>query len=322
MSTFQLDFVGVGVGKAGTSWVAQCLDEHPQICIAFRKETNYFTIHHVSRNMPVTGTYYASSHHDRGIEWLKSRFKHHQPGQLRGEFSPSYLGDPETPALLHEHNPDMKLIFNYRNPPDALYAGFYQLSQVQPFRFGFEGFVDRYPELIDYFMLHRNTLRYLERFSRDQMFFIVFDDIKTDAGAVFKNVCRFLNVDPDFVPPSLHERVNPRKVVRSRFVRDVMCTVSGLLNKSPEGKRVRRGLCRLGLGGMKANLRRLNEKPGRSEPMKPETRRHLVEVFGEENLRLGEFLGRDLSHWNRLDAHEAGTAADASASGVGTNATG
>jgi hypothetical protein len=39
---FSVDFVGVGAAKAGTTWLAHCLGEHPQVCASDPKELNCF----------------------------------------------------------------------------------------------------------------------------------------------------------------------------------------------------------------------------------------------------------------------------------------
>jgi hypothetical protein len=55
----------------------------------------------------------------------------------------------------------------------------------------------------------------------------------------------------------------------------------------------------------------MNEKPGSVPPMRAETRRRLMEYYREDNDALGEFLGRDLSHWNELPRHEPGASGSA-----------
>jgi hypothetical protein len=40
-------------------------------------------------------------------------------------------------------------------------------------------------------------------------------------------------------------------------------------------------------------------KEYKAPPMLPETRQMLLEYFSKPNQQLAEFLGRDLSHWER-----------------------
>ena len=38
----KVNFIGIGVQKAGTSWLAKCLNEHPDIYIHKKKEAHFF----------------------------------------------------------------------------------------------------------------------------------------------------------------------------------------------------------------------------------------------------------------------------------------
>ena len=38
---FKVDFIGIGVIKAATTWIFQCLKEHPEICGSSRKEIRF-----------------------------------------------------------------------------------------------------------------------------------------------------------------------------------------------------------------------------------------------------------------------------------------
>lgn len=197
---FRIDFVGVGAFRSGTTWTAQCLDEHPQVCIGLRKELNYFCSRHTMRNFPINDGYYVSTHFDGGIEWLKSRFEHAEPGQLLGEFSPTYLDDPESPRLLHEHNPDMKLIFNLRNPIDSLYSNYTRARNFLDVGDTFEIFLERYPEVMEYRFYYRHIQRFLEQFPPEQLHYIMVEDIFRTPDETYRSLCNFLGIDADFLP--------------------------------------------------------------------------------------------------------------------------
>jgi hypothetical protein len=295
---FKLDFTGIGVAKAGTTWIAHCLSEHPSVCIALGKETNFFLRKHISSVLPVRRYHYGMAHYDEGIEWYKQKFTHLRPGQLRGEFSNAYLADPESAGLLHAHNPEMKLLCCFRNPVDAAYAGYFQLSRVQPLPETGEETLARYPQLLDYYRYHRNLQPFLKLFPRERIFFMVFDDIRKDPAEFYRRICEFLDVDPSFVPPSLHQRVNPRMVLRSRRLRNLRGVVGDFLASTPATRKLRAALVRAGVVRLGVKVLTLNEKPGTVPPMAPETRRRLVEYFREDNEALGRLIGRDLSHWS------------------------
>ena len=48
----KVDFIGIGVQKAATTWLFSCLKEHPQIRVAVdknNKELNFFNYNYVKR---------------------------------------------------------------------------------------------------------------------------------------------------------------------------------------------------------------------------------------------------------------------------------
>ena len=298
MGEFKLDFSGIGAAKAGTSWIASCLGEHPSVCMALGKETNFFLRKHISSILPVRRFYYGRAHYDEGLEWYKQKFSHHRAGQLYGEFSNAYLADPESAGLLHAHNPAMKLLGCFRNPADAVYAAYYQLSRVQPLPDTLEEALARYPQLLEYYRYHQNLQPFLKLFSRDRMHLTLFEDIRADPTGFYRGACEFLAIDPSFVPPALNQRVNPRTVLRSRTLRNLRCAIADFMASTPATRKLRTVLVRLGAARLAVKLFILNEKPGTVPPMAVESRRRLVELFRKDNEALGALLNRDLSHWN------------------------
>ena len=49
-TNFKVDFIGIGAERSGTTWIAQCLAEHPEICFSKEKEI-YFSINHFQIGM-------------------------------------------------------------------------------------------------------------------------------------------------------------------------------------------------------------------------------------------------------------------------------
>lgn len=292
-----IDFSGAGVAKSGTSWMAKCLSEHPQVCMAEGKETNYFTLRHPASVLPLNERYRGKSNYHLGPDWYASRYAHHEPGQLRGEFSVTYISDPDSPGLLREHNPDIKLIFSFRNPVDTLYSGYNQLSRVQPIHHKFEETLDLYPSFLSYVRHYSNLQPFLKTFSLEQMHFVVFEDIASQGATVYRDLCRFLGIDETFEPEALNRKVNPRTVLRSTFLRDLRCAISSGLTRTPGLARLKKSLWHMGLGKVALAAFKLNERPGTVEPLRPEIRQRLVEEYASEVEGLGRFLGRDLSAW-------------------------
>src|SRR3989344_3540181 len=104
---FQLNLVGVAAPRSGTTWIAKCLNEHPEICMSSVKEPHFF--------------HYDSRYH-QGLPYLLKQFQHYNQEKIRGEWSNMYLYSKETARRLCRHNPELKIIMCLRGPIERAYS--------------------------------------------------------------------------------------------------------------------------------------------------------------------------------------------------------
>ena len=103
-SKFNIDFIGIGAEKAGTTQVSEMLAAHPEICMSEPKEVSFFN---------KTESYMQggiNKHYGKDISWYKKHFGHQKKGQILGEFTTVYLYDKEAPKNIHQLYPHTKLI--------------------------------------------------------------------------------------------------------------------------------------------------------------------------------------------------------------------
>ena len=297
-TSFKLDFVGVGAAKAGTSWISAVLDAHPQVCMGKNKELDYFLEKmplYMQQQLGTTET----KMRPKGVDWLKKQFTHCQPDQLKGEYSPRYFNDPGSPRLIHDHNPDCKLIFNFRNPVDAVWSFYHHYRVFHPVDISFEEAFESMPEGRAYFTYINWIVRWLEYFPREQIHVILMDDIKEDREQVYRDLCEYLEIDPVELDV-VQKQVNPAKQIRSKKLLRALYTMSTVVGRSPMLRWTRDRLkYDLRLGKAWDKVKRLNIKREKYEEMPPEIRAKVIDAFREPNRRLGKFLNRDLSHWNQ-----------------------
>lgn len=138
---------------------------------------------------------------------------------------------------------------------------------------------------------YEQIMRYMKYFSKSQMLFLLFNDLKKRPVDVMKQVFEFLGVDSTFAHAlGIYRKRNIAKVPRSWKLHKVLkVTGSNIKPLIPQTMRVRVRWKKL----LRVNLRR-----DRYPSMRPETRQHLIAVFREENEKLSKFLGRDVSAWN------------------------
>jgi len=97
----KINFIGIGVQKAGTSWLAKCLNEHPDIYIHPEKEAHFFN----------KGKFYLNNYH------YESSFNHDNQ-KIIGEITPSYISNPKVAKKIFQYNPKVKMIIILRDPTE------------------------------------------------------------------------------------------------------------------------------------------------------------------------------------------------------------
>jgi hypothetical protein len=294
MNDFFMDFVGIGAPKAGTTWIASCLEDHPQICLSDPKELNYF----LEKGLWVT----TPSMYPRGETWLRGRFRRYQPGQIRGEFSVNYLHDPASPGMIKRCYPNAKIIASLRNPVDALYSLYFQFAREYPVPSHFEGFLDKYPEYLNFGNYYSHLSCFLDCFPREQTHLILFDDIVYDPASVLRSLYAFLGVDSGYVSAGLYRKVNDRKSPRSVLIRDLLGNAVDTFRTNPHLAPFTRLLRKAGIPGMVMWLQARNLTSTTQPRMRVETRQMLQELYTPENTKLGSLLGRNLDGWSKDNA--------------------
>src|SRR3989344_4219959 len=256
---FKVDFICIGPERSGTTWLYQCLKEHPEICVSEPKEVNFFNSSQSFWRKDLIG----QTNYTKGLEWYKQHFNHCLNKKIIGEFTPIYLHSPEVPERIHKHFPDVKLIAILRNPIERLYSHY------------------RYTELKGFYQLP--TFK---------------EVIDKDPEAFIRKVLKFLGADETFIPPSTHTTINPAGalVMRNKVlsIKDSIKSVLGgnlminILKKTPLRKKIfdslatKTGTVKVGYG-----------------KIEPDIKKRLFEFYKEDIENLEKFLGRDLAYWKK-----------------------
>jgi hypothetical protein len=99
------DWVGIGAQKAGTSWWSALIHQHPDVHRAGRqpKELHFFDA-------------YWERPFDADVAHTYARYFPRPEGGIAGEWTPGYMIDFWTPALLREAAPDARVLVLLRDP--------------------------------------------------------------------------------------------------------------------------------------------------------------------------------------------------------------
>lgn len=300
-----IDFIGIAASRCGSSWLSECLRQHPDIDFPKRtspanqvlnwmflrgeKELDFFSVgEHCEKGVE----YYSNA--DKGLEWYLDRFPKAAPGRIRGEFTPEYHCYSGAATAIKLTLPDIKLIAVLRNPPEAAYSLHRFLTHLKGTESdSFDQAVVR-GQYLPRFSYARTLRPFFEAFPRDRIHVVLYDDIKRDPARVVRETFAFLGVREDFVPTSVHERINEVSKARSGGARDAIMTVFGWIR-------------RLGLGRLVDLVNRngvlrqayffLNTVKESRPPMTEKTRAAIRAYYREDIAELERLLGRDLSTW-------------------------
>lgn len=178
------DFLGVGVGKAGTTWLYENLKIHPELYLPEIKELHYFA---------------GSNFHQS----LRAYLRYFKPGlgKVKGEISPSYAPLPlGRIRFIRRLIPDVKIVFLLRNPVDRAWshAKFHlvngkeeEYESIPPDSF-YETFRTwRCRVSGEYTFLLRNWESF---FPSEQIFIGFFEDIASRPQQLLEELFRFLGV--------------------------------------------------------------------------------------------------------------------------------
>ena len=228
-NNFTIDFIGIGAPKSGTTWLSECLREHPDVCMSEPKEVHFFN---------KTYAFYWGQQewkYPKGIEWYQDHWQGYREGQKRGEYSVFYLQDEGTPELIYTHFPKTKLIVCLRHPRERLYSHYLHPKQNRDIP-SLTEVIEKYPEFVAQGFYDEHIKRYLKYFSEDQLHIVFYEDIKKHPKKILEDVYTFIGVKKDFEPPSLHRKVSPLtgkyKLVRGRWAGRISRILDTLYLKS------------------------------------------------------------------------------------------
>lgn len=293
------DFVVIGAMKAGTTTLHRYLAMHSRVFMSTPKEPGYFS---------------RDDQYARGIEWYRGLFADAGADQLCGEASTCYSRCwryPQAATRLAQAIPDARLIYLMRHPVDRVYSHYghemrvrYRKQALKPI--SLERFLQEDLEAIDASLYMRQIDRYLEHFPREQMLFLLTEDLQEQPGQVLECVEAFLGLPPQNLSDS-------EPIVANRPV-DTFAARAESLRKTERLRRSVFGRIMAGLmpASWRGPARRLvakclkNSTVGRQaidsfhmDEMSPAVRRQLIERFDGPTRELEQFLGRDLSHWRQ-----------------------
>jgi hypothetical protein len=279
------NFLIIGAPRSGTTHLYRGLRQHPAIFMSDFKEPMFFAYEGEDRPGSITNR--------AAYETL---FHGSEPYPAVGEASTLYLYSPNAARRIRQSIPDVRLIAILRNPTDRAFSQytfqrFLQTEPLDTFEAALADENNRIQNNASPFLLYRpvglygrQIPRYLDQFPKEQLLFVLQDDLDIQPQTIFQQIFSFIGVDPNF-EPDLRHRTNASGVPQYDTLFRMMKTTGRAIKKLiPE-----RLATRLSGSAHDAFL---------SHPaLTPETRQTLNDYFAKDIAITEGLIERDLSHW-------------------------
>jgi hypothetical protein len=296
----------VGAMKAGTSAVHDVLSRHPHIFMSKVKEPKFFASLDETQRLrgpqdPDNDRYWADPDRYRTLFPHDATYR-----KYAGESSTIYLYSPTAARRISEAVPDARIIAVLRNPADRAYSHFNFTRQrgrepESAFRRAWDleeertargwGPMWHYKKMGIY---ADQIERYFQVFPRRQIIVALYDDLKSDSVAFYRQIFDFLELS---LPPDLDTTrvVNRSSRPRVAALENVANHVRRMFFPPARAQVLMSRPGRLLVGAIRP-LRNLNLQP--VPPLAPEDRDHANGYYRPSIHRLERLLGRSLELWS------------------------
>ena len=287
MSRVRPNFFLAGAAKSGTTSLYTWLGQHPEVALAEPKEPHFFVeprphacLRVLARRIADRSRYLALFSESRVV----------------GEGSTLYLWAPESPELIARECPDARFIFSLRDPVERAFSSYLNSLREGTERRSFAAAVDeessmaavdrdelRRPLHLDPGFYSRGLGRFFERFGRERVLVLLFDELVARSRECLRGSFDFLGIDTSHTGSIPIEAQNRYRRPRSRVAAEIL--------GSGELRSVGRRL--LPLRARRA-IYNLLVREDRKPEMDGATRDRLIDLYRPEARVCEELLQREL----------------------------
>jgi hypothetical protein len=186
-------FICIGAQRAGTTWLHECLSEHPDVYVPPEKELHFF-----------------DRFYDKGLDEYKDYFRVEKRGaaSVWGELTPNYYQENQALERIKADVPDVKIIYVIREPVSRAFSQYQLYKPTQFADMSFAQVIETQPFVTDLSMQGKHLQRVYSMFSKEQVLVLFYDDLSNDPKATLEKVYAFIGVEQNFVPEHLDKRIN------------------------------------------------------------------------------------------------------------------
>jgi hypothetical protein len=290
---FSIDFIGVGAEKAATTWLADCLREHPEIFVPKQKELFFFN-EYDPHFLEVKNYKYS-----KGLGWYEKYFQNADEENLKGEVSPTYLYCKKAAKRIKKNFPNAKILIILRDPVERAYSQY-----IHDLRLGlldgmsFNEAITKHRSYKIKSTYSDHVKNYFDIFSKKNVLVLVLDDIEKNPSEEIKIVYRFLGVNGvNFKPPSLHKKPNKAGKARIFWLNSLMINTEYFIRRK-KLNRIHSILEMLGIRRLALAIRDINSLKSNSYPkLNKLIENSLRKYFREDVEKTERLVEKNLNAW-------------------------
>jgi len=308
----------VGAPRCGTTTLASFLQQHPDVCFSAVKEPHFFTQHDFARIEKQEMLRLVEK------EYLERFFGQcNGEEKLRAEGSVTYLYGAEHMRPILELWPESKFVIALRDPLSLLPSLHARLlvtgdETIRDFPDAWAKIDDRAkgksiprsavdPRWLRYDeagKLGRNVEQFIKVVGRERCHFVLFDDLSRDPQAAYRDLCRFLGIEPWEKTSFAAQRTN--MTIRIGWLQRLLKRPPKSVRTFLAGEKFRQREKRLdakegrtiaAIFAVRKRLLNWNKIPATRQPLDPALRSQIIDRLRDDVILLAKTIERDLSHW-------------------------
>ena len=308
----------VGAPRCGTTTLASFLQQHPDVCFSAVKEPHFFSRDEVAA--------LSGAELEQAVaEEYWQRFFGHCEGypQLYAEGSVTYLYVPERMEPILKLWPNAKFVIALRDPLSMLPSLHARLlvtgdETIRDFPTAWAKIAERAqgkslpkqavdPRWLRYDwagQLGQNVERFIATVGRERCHIVLFDDLTADPQATYRELCRFLAIEPwtgtNFEPQRVNKtiRIGWLQRLLKRPPKAVRTVLAGEQYRMREKKLdAKESKLIAAIFAVRLRLLQWNKVPVKRQPLDPYVRQQIIERLRDDVILLSRVIDRDLSHW-------------------------
>lgn len=263
------NYLVIGVQRSATTWLFECLKEHPDIFLPNEKELHYF-----------------DENYEKGAGWYNEFFKNRKKEKILGEISPNYFHKPHAIDRIASDLPGCKLQIIFRNPVDRAFSAY----NLYHDRFRGLSFLDAFEKnhVLRDIGLYSKHFKYISEKMPDKIILVgLYDEVKSSPNEFIRKTYEFLGVEPLFSPASLNKTYNKIIFPEVQSFIDNL----GMGNALEWFKETKLGV------SLKNTMRKSGGAATGGPRLSSSVRYKVYSFYKDDINQLEELIDRDLSSW-------------------------